>query len=159
MTLLLSFLLDLHDVGQRGQKLLVRGLQRLDVNDAALIRLRGGRGSDMQLFRIFLQKVVGRLGDGIFGRNGFGGMRHGHRDDHLVLPERDRVDDDRLDLLGHLGVRGLDHTDLRRGLHGDRTGQFQIIDLLLKTIALIAEVTELLRVFCLAGLLRDSLCT
>ena len=56
-------------------------------------------------------------------------------DDHLVLPERDGIDDRGLDLFRHDGIGVLDHPDLGTGLHGDHTGQIQIIQLLLEAVA------------------------
>ena len=62
-------------------------------------------------------------------------MLDANRDDHLALPERDRIDDGRLDLLCHDRVGGLDHANLRPCLHGNSPGQHQVMKLFLKAVA------------------------
>ena len=67
-------------------------------------------------------------------------MGNAQRQHHLVLPQRDGVDDGSLDLLGHHRVIGLDQPDL--GAHLDRNiaGQLQIVQLFLKPVAEIGQI-------------------
>ena len=59
---------------------------------------------------------------------------------HLILPQRDGVHDGGLDLFRHHGVVVLQQTDLGAHLQADIAGQFQIIQLFLKTLALVGKV-------------------
>ena len=67
-------------------------------------------------------------------------MGDAQRQHHLVLPQRDRVHDGRLDLLGHHRVVGLDQADLRAHLDGHIAGQLQIVELLLKAVTQVGQV-------------------
>ena len=79
------------------------------------------------------------------------------RQDHLALPQRNGVDQGGLDLFRHQRIVVLDHPDLRRHLQADDPGQLQIVQLLLKALALIGKVVGPLRVLRQAGLLRRGL--
>ena len=72
---------------------------------------------------------------------------------HLALPERDSIDDGRLDLLRHQCIIILHQTDLRSHLNGDHTGQLQIMDLLLKPVAERRHIVDRLRILRKAGLM------
>ena len=74
--------------------------------------------------------------------------------DHLVFPERNGVDECGLDLFGHYRIAVLKHADLRRCLDRNHTGQFQIIQFLLKSVAEIFEILGSLCIFGLSGHLR-----
>ena len=67
-------------------------------------------------------------------------MGDAQRQHHLVLPQRDRVHDGRLDLLGHHRVVGLDQADLRAHLDGHIAGQLQIVELLFKAVTQVGQV-------------------
>ena len=108
----------------------------------------------MELLSILLQERIGKLGYFMLGFRCLVGVLHAHGDDHLVLPQRDRVDDRGLDLLCHQCVGILNETDLRPGLDRDLAGQLQIMQLLLETVAQSAEVLRLLGILCIAGLCR-----
>ena len=73
------------------------------------------------------------------------------RQNHLVLPQRDGIDDGGLDLLGHHGVVVLQQTDLRAHLQADVAGQLQIIELLFKALTLVGQITGGLCVLRQAG--------
>ena len=67
-------------------------------------------------------------------------MGNAQRQHHLVLPQRDGVDDSSLDLLGHHRVIGLDQPDLGPHLDGNIAGQLQIVQLFLKPVAEIGQI-------------------
>ena len=73
-------------------------------------------------------------------------MIHRQAEDHLALPQGDRVDDGGADLLGHEGVVVLDQTDLRGHLQGDRTRQLKVVDLLFEAADHVGKVVRGLRV-------------
>ena len=81
-------------------------------------------------------------------------MRHAEGDDHLVLPERQRVHERRLDLIRKDHGVGLHQADLRRVLQADGSGQFQVVEFLLKPFAQTCEIICFLRVFGQTGLCR-----
>ena len=86
-------------------------------------------------------------------------MGNAQRQHHLVLPQRDGVDDGGLDLLGHHRVIGLDQPDL--GAHLDRNiaGQLQIVQLFLKPVAEIGQIAGCLCILGQLGALGLLLCS
>ena len=87
------------------------------------------------MFGVALEQLVGQVGDLLLCLGRLRGVLDAEGDDHLVLPQRNRVDQGRLNLLHHLSVVLLDKADLRRGLDGDHAGQLQIVNLFLKAVA------------------------
>ena len=85
-------------------------------------------------------------------------MLNAEGNDHLGFPERNRVDNRRLNLLCHLRIGRLHETNLRPGLQCNISGQFQIIELLLKPGALIIQILGCLCILRKAGELRLLLC-
>ena len=81
-------------------------------------------------------------------------MGNAQRQNHLILPQGDGVHQRGLNLLHHHIVVVLDHADLGRGLDGNGAGQLQIVDLLLKPVALVRQVLCRLGILCKAGGLR-----
>ena len=73
-------------------------------------------------------------------------MGHAQRQNHLVFPQRDGVDDGGLNFLRHHGVVGLDEANLRAHLDGDVAGQLEIIQLFLEPVAQIGQIAGGLRV-------------
>lgn len=59
---------------------------------------------------------------------------------HLAFPEGNGIYNGGLDLLDHGGVIVLDHTDLWCCLHGNGSGQLQIMKLLLKTVTFVFQI-------------------
>ena len=72
---------------------------------------------------------------------------------HLTFPQRNRVDQRRLDLFRHQCIVILNQTNLRRHLQGDRARQLQIVNLLFEPIAGVGQIVCLLCVFRQAALL------
>ena len=81
-------------------------------------------------------------------------MEHGKPEDHLVLPQRNGVDDGGADLLHHEAVVVLDEPYLRRHLHGYLTRQLKVVYLLFKAADEICKVVRRLRVLGQTGFLR-----
>ena len=79
-------------------------------------------------------------------------MFHTKGEYHLAFPERDRIDECRLDFFCHHCVVSLYQTDLWCGLHGDCLGQFQIMQFFLKTF------TSGIQIFCCLCILGKSAC-
>ena len=73
-------------------------------------------------------------------------MFHSKSKHHLTLPERNRIYNHSLNFLHHTGIIILDQTDLRCRLHGNRTRQLQIMQLLFKTVALLIQILRNLRI-------------
>ena len=73
-------------------------------------------------------------------------MLHTKCDHHLTLPQWDRIDDRGLDFLDHHCIARLDETDLRCRLDRDHPRQFQIMNLLFKTVTLILKILRCLRI-------------
>ena len=84
-------------------------------------------------------------------------MGNAQGQNHLVFPQGDGVDQGGLDLLHHHIVIVLDQADLGRSLDGDSPGQLQIVDLLLKPVALVGQIPCFLGIFSQARLLSDGL--
>ena len=80
-------------------------------------------------------------------------MGQTQRQHHLVLPQRDGVDDGGLDLLSHHGVVVLQQADLGAHLQADVPGQLQIVQLFLKALALVRQITGGLSILGQTGLL------
>ena len=70
---------------------------------------------------------------------------------HLVLPQRDGVDDGGLDLFRHHGVVVLQKADLRAHLQADVASELQIVELFLKPLALVGQIAGCLCVLRQAG--------
>ena len=110
-------------------------LESLHIYNTALCFLGALDRGDLQRFRVLLEQLIGHIRNFSLGLGRVGGMLQANGDDHLVLPERNGVDDRGLDLFRHDSVGVLDHPDLGTCLHGDHTGQIQIIQLLLEAVA------------------------
>ena len=100
----------------------------------------------MELFRVLLEKLVRHLRYGMLSLKRLLGVRETEGDEHLALPQRDGVDDGRLDLFAHNAVVVLNESDLRRHLYRYHTGKLKIVDLLLESVAEGCKVVRLLRV-------------
>ena len=95
-------------------------------------------------------------------------MLHAERNHHLALPQRDCVDDRGLDFLDHHCIARLNEADLRRRLDRDHPCQFQIMNLLFKTVTLILKILRCLRIlrqiaclclrYCVCKFIRPHLC-
>ena len=149
-----AVVLDLADFLERGDEVLVRLLERLQINDAALGLLRDLDRAGVQRLGVAQQEPVRHIGNGAGGFHRLLGVIHAQPQHHLALPEGDGVHDGGLDLLGHEKVVILDHADLRGHLQGDRAGQLQIVQLLLKAADEVREIVHGLRVLGQTGLLR-----
>ena len=82
-------------------------------------------------------------------------MCNAQTENHLALPQRQCVDQCGLDLLRHLNVAVLDHTDLRRVLQADIAGELQVIKLLLEALTFVCQIIcflRILRILCLRRL-------
>ena len=108
----------------------------------------------MQLLGVLFQQGVGDVVDLTLRLRGLVGMGNAQRQNHLILPQGDGVHQRGLNLLHHHIVVVLDHADLGRGLDGNGAGQFQIVDLLLKPVALVRQIFCRLRVLRKSGGLR-----
>ena len=134
--------------------MLVRLLERFQINDAALGLLRDLDRAGVQRLGVAQQEPVRHIGNGAGGFHRLLGVVHAQPQHHLALPEGDGVHDGGLDLLGHEKVVILDHADLRGHLQGDRAGQLQIVQLLLKAADEVREIVHGLRVLGQTGLHR-----
>ena len=94
----------------------------------------------MQLLRVVLKKSVGHIVDLPLGLGGFRGVGNAQGQNHLIFPQRDGVDQGGLDFLHHDGVVVLDHADLGSRLDGDGPSQLQVVDFLLKPVALFGKI-------------------
>ena len=65
---------------------------------------------------------------------------------HLALPKWNGIYNGCLDFFYHKGVIVLHQTNLRCCLQGNGSGQFQIMQLLLETIALTVQILGFLRI-------------
>ena len=134
--------------------MLVRFLERFQINDAALGLLRDLDRAGVERLGVAQQEPVRHVGNGVGGVHRLLGVVHAQPQHHLALPEGDGVHDGGLDLLGHKKVVILDHADLRGHLQGDRAGQLKIVQLLLKAADEVREIVHGLRVLGQTGLLR-----
>ena len=78
--------------------------QRLDIDHAALGLPGRLDGAHLEGLGVFLEQVVGHIGDGALSLHGLLGVGQTQCQHHLVLPQRDGVHDGGLDLFGHHGV-------------------------------------------------------
>ena len=114
--------------------------QGLDVHNAPLRFLRGFHGSHVQLLGVLLQQRVGDIRHLPLGLSRLGGVGDAQRQNHLVFPQRDGIDQSGLDFFHHHIVVILNHADLGRGLDGDGSCQLQIVNLLFKPQALFRQI-------------------
>ena len=127
-------------------------LQRFDIHNAPLIFCRDLDSGLMQHLGVFAQDLIGSVGDRLLCFDRFLRVGHAQRDDHLVLPKRQGIHKRRVDLIGKDHRVGLHQTDLRRVLQADRSGQLQIVQLLLEAFAQSREIIRFLRILCQTGL-------
>ena len=76
----------------------------------------------------------------IFGLHGLLAVGQTQCQHHLVLPQRDGVDDGGLDLFRHHGVVVLQKADLGAHLQADVAGELQIVELFLKPLAMVGQI-------------------
>ena len=79
-------------------------------------------------------------------------MFHPQSQNHLALPQRNRIHQRGLNLFHHHGIIALNQTNLRSRLHGDGLGQLQIMKLLLKAVTHGIQISCCLRILCQTGL-------
>ena len=140
-------ILDLAHFFQCVYQMLVGLLERLKIDDAPLGFLGDLYAAGVKGFCVVLKKIVCDFGDGVRGLHRLLGMIHAQRQDHLLFPERDRVDNGGLDLFGHEQIVVLDHADLRPHLERDHPGQLQVVQLLLEAADKIGKIIRGLGVF------------
>ena len=113
--------------------------------DVAKAKKRFGEKFD----RILFQKLICHIRNLALCFGSLSRVMNAECNDHLVFPKRNGVDECGLDLFGHYRIAVLNHADLRRCLDRNHTGQFQIIQFLLKSVA---EIFEILGSLCVFGL-------
>ena len=138
--------LDLHHLVDGVDQVLVGLDQGFDIDDSALGFLCRLDGADLQRFGVLLQQVVCHVGHRSLGLEGFLGVMHAQGQHHLALPKGQGVGKGGLDPFHQQAVVVLEQPDLRRHLDGNLAGQLQVMQLLLKPVALGGEVVRLLGV-------------
>ena len=100
----------------------------------------------MKRLRIFSQQLIRQIRHLFLRLRRLCRMCNSQCQHHLTLPERNRIYNHSLNFLHHTGIIILDQTDLRCRLHGNRTRQLQIMQLLFKTVALLIQILRNLRI-------------
>ena len=132
-------------------------LEGLQVHHAPLRRLGRLNSGHFEGVGVLFEQFVGHVGHRALGLDGFLRVMGPQGQDHLTLPEGNRVDDGGLNLLGHHGVVVLEHPNLRAHLKRNHPGQLQVMELLLKAQAEVAVVVGRLGVLRLAARLGLAL--
>ena len=91
-------------------------LERFDIDNAALRLLGRIDGCLVQRLGVLLEHLVGHVGDFALRFHRFLRMADAKRQNNLILPQRNRIHQCRLDLLRHQLIIVLDQADLRRHL-------------------------------------------
>ena len=126
-------------------------LQGLNIHDAALGLLGCLHCCHLEHVSVFLQKFIGHVSDRTLSLHGLLGMGDAQGQNHLTLPQRNRIHQRGLNLFGHQGVIVLDHADLGTHLNGDLPGQLQVKEFLLKAVAHGSVVIGLLSILRQSG--------
>ena len=127
-------------------------LERFDIDDTAFRFFGVFDSGHLEFVCILFQQFVGHIGHFALSPCRLGAVLDAERDNHLVLPQRDGIDNRRLDFFRHGRIARLHESDLRSRLQGHRACQFQVMQFLFKTVALVGKVFGFLHI------LRQSRC-
>ena len=126
--------------------------ERFNIHDTAFGLLRDTDCGLFEQLRVLFEQFIGRIGNRLLCLHRLLAVCKTECKHHLTLPQRDRIEQCRLDLLDHQGIVVLDQSDLRAHLQRHSSRQIEVVQLLLEAVRQIRVIVRRLCILHRAGL-------